>query len=267
METISNQEPTSQEFNREDFMSSLEEEKVLQNEQGSFESEEVIENEGQYEIDDKFKDLPENEAILRTYQSRYDKLYKKHEEVLKEAETKSKLVDFVTDLEEDDAILEAYLRERKPELVSKRDISTIVKEKLNEEFPEFVENKPTPQDGYDDPGGRAWLYFKRLDELYGDLKGSSSKSQTIKEIREERNKQKAEKDAELKLQLEDVQKRMKWDESKLQNFVNWANKTNVYELAKIYNLGMNTMKISSVSNLPGDSRKGKTARQSFLEGL
>lgn len=270
---ISNQQVSSDDNSRADFLSSFEEKQVsIEDPESSQQSTEQVNGSEeikqlQFEIDDKFKDLPREEATLRTIQSRYDKLYKIHEQMLREKEENSKLVEFLTELEEDDTILEAYLNERKPELISKRDISTIVKEKLTEEFPEFAELRPTRQDADDDPGGRAWLYFRRLDELYADLKGQSGKTKTVKEIREEHKQVKMQQDAEIHRQLQDVQTKMNWEDNALQSFIQWANKASLYDLAKMYKFGLNTMRINSVTTIPGQQPTQKTARQSFLERL
>jgi len=269
MKEISQPQETSTSPSREDFTSSFDENEVDSQVPGSSTSEKVSEqiDENQLEIDEKFQNLPKYEAALRTSKSRYDKLYQTHQNTLKELNDNSKIVDFLVELEEDDTILEAYLRERKPELIQKREFSTVIKEKLNEEFPEFVDSKPSRNDADDDPGGRAWLYFKRLDELYSDLKGKGSNTQTIKEIRAERKRLEAERGAELQKQLNDVQNKMNWNEEMLKRFVEWSNKASILELAKMYKLGLNTLRIDSVSNVPGQEPQKKTLRQQFIESL
>lgn len=263
------EEPSTQ--SRSDFMSDLDDDLVSQPIEESpqlDESETVEKNQEQkLDIDERFKDLPEHEAILRTAQSRYDKLYSTHEKIVQELEQNSKIVEFVNQLEEDDTILEAYLRERKPDLVQKRDISTIVKEKLTEEFPEFAETKPTRQDADDDPGGRSWLYYRRLDELYTELKGKGADTQTLKELRESRKKQQAEQQAVLEKQLGEVKTRFKWSDQQIEEFVNNVKTFSIMDLARLYRLGLNSMKLPSVNQVSGSQPQSKTARSSFLESL
>lgn len=262
---ISNQQGTLESPSRSDFMSDLESDPVITAEPGSPESEEVV------EIDERFADLniSEEEKRFRTLKSKYDKLYTTNEKVLRESELSSKAKEFFNQLESDDELLEAYLNERKPELLSKRDISTIVKEKLNAEFQEFAEKKPSRSDADEDPGGRAWLYYKRLDELYNELKGGNKKAATVKELREQRKLERESQEGAIVKQIEDLKVRMNLDDNFIDGFNDWRKKVDLEGLMKVYKSALLTQRLPSAAQMSGRTTTPNVqgARKTFLETL
>lgn len=221
-----------------------------------------------FEIDEKFKDLPEAEAKIRTFQSKYDKLYASHEQAMREIEEKSRVSQFFDELLSDDEVLEAFLSERKPELVKSvsgiEKTQALIKQKMQEEFGDY---KPTRDEAEDDPGGKAWLYFKKLDELYNQTnKTGDNKIKTVKELRAERLQQSKMKEEEVQKQMEEVKAQMNWKEEDVVRFKEWANKLTIPMLSKMYNYAIRTMRIPNVSSMPGGSSQA-SARQKFLDSI
>ena len=221
----------------------------------------------QFEIDERFKDLPKPEAVKRTYQSKFDKLQSQNEQNLRKVEEASKITTFFDELLEDDEVFEAFVAERKPELISNRNnadaMTARIKKQLEEEFGDY---KPTREEAEKDPGGKAWLYFKKLDKLYDQMEQGSSKVKTLKELRAERAALKKEQEEKVNRQIQEVQQQMKWDDQQLDSFKEWAQKLSIPMLAKIYNFATKTMRIPGAATVPGGATR-PSAREQFLKGL
>lgn len=221
----------------------------------------------QFEIDERFKDLPKPEAVKRTYQSKFDKLQSQNEQSLRQVEEASKITTFFDELLEDDEVFEAFVAERKPELISNRNnadaMTARIKKQLEEEFGDY---KPTREEAEADPGGRAWLYFKKLDKLYDQMEQGNSKVKTLKELRAERAALKKEQEEKVNKQIQEVQQQMKWDDQQLSSFKEWAQKLSIPMLAKMYNFATKTMRIPGATTIPGGATR-PSAREQFLKGL
>jgi hypothetical protein len=221
----------------------------------------------QFEIDERFKDLPKPEAVKRTYQSKFDKLQSQNEQNLRKVEEASKITTFFDELLEDDEVFEAFVAERKPELISNRNnadaMTARIKKQLEEEFGDY---KPTREEAEEDPGGRAWLYFKKLDKLYDQMEQGSSKVKTLKELRAERAALKKEQEEKVNRQIQEVQQQMKWNDEQLDSFKEWAQKLSIPMLAKMYNFATKTMRIPGAATVPGGATR-PSAREQFLKGL
>lgn len=215
------------------------------------------------EIDEKFANLPKAEALLRTYQSRYDKLYNEHQNLARELEQYRQYRELVDQLMSDDEVFEAFVYQRKPDLVKPKDITEIIKEKLKEEFGDY---RPTREEADADPGGKAWLYYKRLDELYNELKGKgTTKAKTIEEIMKQKAMEREQQEKMLVEEINKVKTSMNWDDTQLERFRDWASKLSVLDLAKIYNFALRTMRIPSATQVTGTAVKGMSKeRLEFL---
>jgi len=253
---------------REDFMSAFD---VVEGETPSLESpvpQEQVENQVPvFEIDDKYKDLPHGEASLRTLQAKHDKLFSLNEKLALEQEKNSKIISFVNELLEDDLTLEAFLSERKPELIQKKDFSQTLQEKLNNEFPEFQDSKPRRDDADQNPGGKEWLYFKRLDELYSELKSSGSKHiGTIKELKEQKLAEKAQRDAELEREMQFAMKELHYSDADVKSFYDWSQNLKLIDMMKMHRYAARTNRIPNVNSIPG-SPPQTSKREAFLKNL
>ena len=262
---ISNLEMQSKETSREDFMDAFDEPQVAPPDERSTPSTESLKTEKVFEIDEKFKDLPPEEGFKRTVQSRYDKLLEEHTKLKIGYDNRSKYEGFLNELLEDDEVLEAFLTERKPELIQKRDITEQIQEKLKSEFGE--EFKPTRTEADENPGGKDWLYFKRLDELYTELKGGKKGAKTIKELRAERDLSKKREQEQLDTQVQELKTEMNWDDQTVERFYDWSQKLSMKDLGKIFRWAMSNPKRSpSLQSAPGDPTQ-PSARANFLSSL
>lgn len=219
-----------------------------------------------FEIDERFSNLPKAEALIRTLQSRHDKVYSELQNTLRELEQYRQYKNTFDQLLEDDEVFEAFVYSRKPELVKEKDVTEIIKNKLKEEFGDY---KPTREEAEEDPGGKAWLYYKRLDELYDEYKNKKSAPKSIEEIIKRKAEEKKKQEEALLQEIEKVKKSMNWDDNQLVSFRNWANKLTIHDLAKMYNFALRTMRmnVKSASSLPSSDTSLKGARQSFIEEL
>lgn len=232
------------------------------------------------EIDEKFKNLPIEEAKARTWQSRFDKTNSELAQYKGQLEQAARYQHFVDDLLENDETLEAFLAERKPELLqNKKDISTVIQDTLKNEFPEFSSKKPSRQEADENPGERAWLYYKRLEELYQQTKGTNAagKTKTLKELNAERE---ARKEAERNTTLQEitsVKTQMSWDDQTVGTFYKWSQNLKLIDLALVFSYALKNQrngKAPSIGTIPGQGNGNpggdpsmSPSRQAFLNSL
>ncbi|NPV12738.1 MAG: hypothetical protein HPY57_13205 [Ignavibacteria bacterium] len=216
------------------------------------------------EIDPRFANLPKAEALLRTYQSRYDKLYSEHQKIAAEIEEYRQYKQLIDQLLTDDEVLEAFVYKRKPDLVKERDITEIIKAKMREEFGDY---KPTREEAEEDPGGKAWLYYKRLDELYNEYRNKSSKAQSFEEILKRKAEEEARREKIVQEEINKVKQAMRWTDEQLIAFRDWAAKLTPLDLAKIYNYAVRTFRVPQASGISGSTSPSSTPREEFLRSL
>jgi hypothetical protein len=207
--------------------------------------------------------LPEYELKYRKLQSEYDKLFHRNEQVVREYEEALKAKEFVNDLLEDEEVFEAFVYERKPELISHKDLTEAMQEKLEKEFGDY---KPESRE---DTSPKAYLYFKRLDEMYEEMKNKKSVPKTLSELKKQREKEKELNKRKIQEEISKAKKVMNWDDSQLENFQKWANSLKVTDLMKMYNFALKTNRLSPRSSVASSqgSYIGKSARDNFLRSL
>ena len=207
--------------------------------------------------------LPEYELKYRKLQSEYDKLFHRNEQVVREYEEALKAKEFVNDLLEDEEVFEAFVYERKPELISHKDLTEAMQEKLEKEFGDY---KPESRE---DTSPKAYLYFKRLDEMYEEMKNKKSVPKTLSELKKQREKEKELNKRKIQEEISKAKKVMNWEDSQLENFQKWANSLKVTDLMKMYNFALKTNRLSPRSSVASSqgSYVGKSARDNFLHSL
>lgn len=222
------------------------------------------------DIDPKFMDLDVHEAKYRTAQSRYDKLQKEHELLQNSFAKALKAQSFVEEVVENPDLLEAFIAEVNPDLIKKKDLKAVMQETLAKEFPQFVQEKPSRDEAEKDPGSDGWLYYRRVDDLYQELRSGglhSDKIKTVKELKVEAEQKRAESKAKADADLLEVRNKLKWSEDTVQNFVSWAQKLPLIELAKIYKFAtrMQQAQNPSVQSIQGTS--GSSLAEKFLNTI
>lgn len=188
------------------------------------------------EIDPRYSNLPREEALIRTLQSRYDKTQAELQKVLKDYELNAKIKDTFEKMVEDENLLRIFVNQIKPGLIPKKDYGEIIKEKLKQEFGEDYKPQLTRLEAErDDPGGTDWKYYKRLDQLERELMGSeNSEVNSIKEYIENLQKKKLTEQKELELEVEKIKKEMNASEDEIKGVLNWAEKLKLKDILTLH---------------------------------
>lgn len=188
------------------------------------------------EIDPRYSNLPREEALIRTLQSRYDKTQAELQKVLKDYELNAKIKDTFEKMVEDENLLRIFVNQIKPGLIPKKDYGEIIKEKLKQEFGEDYKPQLTRLEAErDDPGGTDWKYYKRLDQLERELMGSeNSEVSSIKEYIENLQKKKLTEQKELELEVEKIKKEMNASEDEIKGVLNWAEKLKLKDILTLH---------------------------------
>lgn len=225
------------------------------------------------EIDDRFKHLPEAEAVARSIQSRYDKLYNDYQPLVAQMEEYKPLIEILDDLLDNDEAFYAFVNERKPELIQQKDIGVELKKQLTKEFGEgFKPSLTREQADIEDPGGKDWRYYRKLDDLYSELKQGSAytktaslkayrqKKEALAKAEEERFQQQVEKaKVDLKMTDEEVERVSKWGQS-----LDFAKLT---KLLRFVSKFPTTKAAAQISKSTGSGTPSSTARQQFLDSI
>lgn len=192
----------------------------------------------------------------REFQSRYDKLYSQHQNVLRDMQTYREKAQLLEEISNDPELLEAFVTEIRPDLIQKKDITQIVQERLRAEFGDY---KPSRSEADEEPGGKAWLYFKRLDEIYNESKANIKPPQTVQQIKKQREEA-------IESEINKLKTQFKWDDTSVNNFRQWANSLNLTNLAKLYEFAIRTNRTPEALVQGGNART-LTAREKFLKTL
>lgn len=255
-----------------DLMSAFEQQGGSEAPDGSSESDQEGSEESRnpspnFEIDERFRELPERDAIIRTAQSRVDKTKADLDKVTRELSENTKIVSLFDELLEDDEVFEAFVAERKPELMQSRNsveaIEAKVKQAMKDKYGDY---RPTRDEADEDPGGKAWLYFKDLENTYGKFSQDNGKVKTLKEVRAERKMLKEQQKEQVNQQMDQVKQQMKWDDAQIENFQGWAKTLTVPMLAKMYNFALKTSRIPDVTGVPGSPTQ-PSAREQWLKDI
>ncbi len=205
--------------------------------------------EPQIEIDPKFANLNPQEGVLRTFQSRYDSMKAEAEKLRAEVEKAKLAQDLLITIAEDDEALEAFLYQRKPELIKKPDFNSWATNKLKAEFGEEFEFDQSR--ALYDPSHIA--YQKRVTELYDEYqKGNQSKVKSLAELRERREQEKQAKEQEVRNMYLKLQETHKLSNEQLKGFVNFISKAN-QDIDLLFNLWRFANRQAQIPNTPQGS--------------
>ena len=219
-------------------------------------------------IDERFKDLPKAEGALRTLKSQHDRLETTNLKLAQDAEESSKIDEFFDNIMSDDEYLEAFLHERKPELIRKVDRTAIIKDTLSNEFPEYVEEKPSREESDNDPFGRAAEYYRRIDELWLETKGNGKKvSTSLKDwkVKHDADKQALQDTANEEVRL--AQEKLGYTDEQMRIGLDWGKKLGVYEVLRLHRAVVKKPTSSPSTTHSQGAPVGKTERQRFLDDL
>lgn len=187
-------------------------------------------------IDPDFAGLPKEEAIHRTWQRRYDKDTASLKKFETEAGQNLTYRQMLEEISSDDEALVAFLNERKPEFLPKRDLSAAISEALKKEFGDYTPTADEPRN----PGSKAWLYDKKANDVYAQLSQGGKQFGSLKELREARQKQAEQQSEANRAEIEAVAKEYQWSPEQTKAFAKWAAELSAKDIAKMYRFALRT---------------------------
>jgi archaellum component FlaC len=214
----------------------------LQNssQQGSI-TQEQVPSQQEFGLNTRFRNVDEAEKAVREFQSRYDKLTAEHNKFQKEYESKGKYADLLENIVSDENMLQAFIREVKPDLLPAKDINQMVQEQLAKEFGQDFDydyqqaNLP----------GRHRQYARRMDELYDTL-AKQTEIPTIKQLRESKAQQMQQQEVQRMQALEEIKTTYKVADTDVENMLNWYNTLKPVDLFSLYRNMMGRINSSSM---------------------
>lgn len=188
-----------------------------------------------FEIDDRYKNLPEPEGRFRTLKSKYDKLEADHTKLAGEYEFGSKAQLLIDNLVKDENLLRVFINQVKPGLLPKVDLGSSIKETLKTEFGEdFKPSLTRIEAERDDPGGKDWLYYRRLDELASKLSGNpGTEATSVKEYLEKVASMKESEKQKYLAHIEEVKKEFNATDEEIKGTLAWGEKLQLRDLLKL----------------------------------
>jgi len=173
-----------------------------------------------------------SDQLARMFQSKYDKTKVELEKAQQKLQINTGLEDFIAKVYEDPEVRHAFLAEIAPDLVKPKDPYSVIEERLKKEFGEDF----TPDDEEaKKPLSPTWKYYRRVDQLMTEIEKNQAKvPSSLKELREQRKRQREEALQAAEQERAKVLAEMKWQDQDFQQFSEWAKKLNTRDLAKIY---------------------------------
>lgn len=273
MENIVSAENTSQQTFSVD-MSILDEqvEAPASNSQDSNVHTNVDESNNQIEIDERFKELPREEATIRTLQSQKDRITAEHSKVIKELEEKSKISGLFDQMLEDEGLLYAFIRQVKPDLIKPVDLGTQLKEQLQKEFgSDYKPQLSRDEAEREDPFGTDAKYYMRVDALKQKLltEGGAQENLTIKEYLAKKRQAQETENAKYEMEREQVKQQFKMQDAEVKAVSDWAMKLKFADLVKVHRFlskfpGKSNPNLNEVA---GSAQGTLSERDKFLKGV
>lgn len=223
----------------------------------------------QFEIDPKFRHLPEKEALLRTFQSRYDKLSSVHSQLAQKVQELEKLENLFELMTKDENLLRTFVNQVKPGIIPQKDFAEVIRETIKKEFGE--DYKPTMtrlEAERDDPGGLDWKYYKRLDQLEREFsQGNSEYANSIAEYLEKRQKMQEAEQQKMKQEIETVKKELSVSDEEIKGTLSWYENLKLKDLI-VLNRFLRKFPTTKAGNIVTSPGSGQTSsRQQFLNTI
>lgn len=230
------------------------------------------ENETERLYDRHGKPLSKAEYLYRQFQSKYDKLFAEHQKLVQELEEKRKLAELVEKALEDESYLYALVGEIKPDLLPKPDIRDLIKRDLAKEFGENYRPSLTREQAeIEDPGGKDWLYYRRIDELYNKYKNLNQElPENLAKLKEKKEKEKQLQAQQYERVLNDIKQKYKATDDEIKAVFEFWQNIKPEELFKIHRFLRRFPTLTpSLERAPSLSRNETTnnARLRFLNSL
>jgi hypothetical protein len=173
-----------------------------------------------------------SDQLARMFQSKYDKTKVELDKAQQKLQMNTGLEDFIEKVYEDPEVRHAFLAEIAPDLVKPKDPYSVIEERLKKEFGQDF----TPDDEEaKKPLSPTWKYYRRVDQLMTEIEKNQAKiPSSLKELRDQRKRQRDEAMLAAEQERAKVLAEMKWQDQDFQQFSEWARKLNTKDLAKIY---------------------------------
>lgn len=175
------------------------------------------------------------DEIIKKLQSTKDKYRSQLDVTAKKLEQLQPLESFLSSIYEDAEVRRAFIAELEPDLVKPKDPYQTLQEQLGKEFGSDF----TPDDDEaKKPFTNSWKYYRRVDELLKDVNNQKSVPKSLKELKEERARQRETAKQQSEEERTKVLSTMKWQQGQYDSFANWVGKLSGIDLAKIYTYAM-----------------------------
>jgi hypothetical protein len=223
------------------------------------------------EVDPDFQGLPAAEAIARTMQRKHDKLFTEHQKIVQEYEKSAIFKEILNDLYESDDAFNAFISERKPELLQQRDIGESVKKRLAEKFGEGYEPEMTREEAErKGVGSKDWQFYRMQDTLWQELSKENSygKFKTLKEYRESLVNKRKEEDGNIQLEIDEAKRKLQASDAEVDYARKWASNLKFQDILVVTRILRKLQKAPVIGNVPGSQpNQISPSRKDFLDSI
>ena len=220
-----------------------------------------------FQIDPRFANLPQGEAIARTVQSMVTPLYQQVNEYKGKLEKYETYLEAIADITENEEAKMAFIREIAPELVKPADIDEQVKAAPDKKYGrDFKPDRTVANEDYWSADAKYIRDTERfLKEFEEKSKGQTNK--TYSELKKEVTAKKlAQREAERK-EIEDLQREFNLPEEELLTFKQWAKSAKLRDHFLHYRAIRNTGHQSSLSSVQSGNNYSPNEKLSMVENL
>jgi len=223
----------------------------------------------QLEIDERFKELPREQAIIRTLQSQKDKTRADYDKLSKQFEEKDRIAGLVDQMVDDEGLLLAFVRQLKPDLVKPLDLGTQLKEQLQKEFGEDFKPTLTRDEAErDDPFGKDARYYMKVDALKAKLlQDGGQENLTIKEYLAKKKQLQETENAKYEMEREQIKQQYKMSDLEVKAVSDWALKLKFKDLVEVHRFIRKFPGNPNVNSAPGSAPGIKSDREKFLKDV
>lgn len=219
-----------------------------------------------FQIDPRFANLPQPEAIARTVQSMITPLHMENKKLSEQAKKFDSYVDSLSLLMENEEAKMAFIRELAPDLVKPVDIDEQVKSELDKKYgKDFKPDKEEANTDYWSPSAK---YQRDLNRLYSEIetKSKTTSNKTYAEIKQEVLNRKTAKIKEDETKIQELKTKFQLDDNTFNAFSNWAKNL---KLEDLYYHFKGISAIEKQSNLTSVGGNGITIDQkrSYVDNL
>ena len=183
-----------------------------------------------FQIDPRFANLPQPEAIARTVQSMMTPLHMQIKELNERANKFDSYTESLSLLMDNDEAKMAFIRELAPDLVKPVDIDEQVKSELDKKYGKDF--KPDREEASTDYWSPSAKYQRDLNRLYSEVetKSKTNSNKTYAEIKQEVLNRKTARIKEDESKIQELKTKFQLDDNTFSSFSNWAKNLKLEDL-------------------------------------